>query len=201
LSTYLLAFVCSAGKIKHLGLSEVSSSTLRRAYAIHPISAVQVEYNPWTLDIEGPSGTNLLDTCKELGIAVVAYSPLGRGIMTGRYRSKEDFGPGDTRVNLERYQGENFQKNLVLVDKFNEIAKRKGCSSSQLVLAWLVAQWDKVIVIPGTKNIKYLEENFGARKVRITEEEEREVRELVSSVGISGSRDPFFGQFVDTAPL
>ncbi|KAH6854360.1 NADP-dependent oxidoreductase domain-containing protein [Chaetomium sp. MPI-CAGE-AT-0009] len=191
----------NAGKIKHLGLSEVSSSTLRRAHAIHPISAVQVEYNPWTLDIEGPSGTNLFDTCKELGIAVVAYSPLGRGILTGRYRSKEDFEPGDIRINMERFQGKNFQKNLVLVDKFNEIAKRKGCSSSQLVLAWLVAQWDKVIVIPGTKNIKYLEENFGAEKVRITEEEERELREVVSSAGISGSRDPFFGQFVDTAPL
>ena len=193
--------MCRAGKIKHLGLSEVSSSTLRRAHAVHPISAVQVEYNPWTLDIEGPSGTNLFDTCKELGIVVVAYSPLGRGIMTGRYRSAADFEDGDIRVDLERFQGENFQKNLVLVDKFNEVAKRKGCSSSQLVLAWLVAQWDKVIVIPGTKSIKYLEENFGAGKVRLTVEEERELRELVLSVGISGDRNPYFGQFVDTEPL
>ncbi|KAM0508598.1 hypothetical protein D7B24_003086 [Verticillium nonalfalfae] len=127
-----------AGKIKYLGLSEVSSETLRRAHAVHPIAAVQIEYNPWTLDIEGPSGTNLLDTCRELGVAVVAYSPWGRGILTGKYRSKNDFEPGDVRLYLERYQDENFRKNLVLVDKFEEVAKRKGCTSGQLVLAWLV---------------------------------------------------------------
>ncbi|PNH42658.1 hypothetical protein VD0004_g4691 [Verticillium dahliae] len=190
-----------AGKIKYLGLSEVSSVTLRRAHAVHPIAAVQIEYNPWTLDIEGPSGTNLLDTCKELGVAVVAYSPLGRGILTGKYRSKNDFEPGDVRHYLERYQDENFRKNLVLVDKFEQVAKRKGCTLGQLVLAWLVAQWDKVIVIPGTKKIKYLEENFDSGKVEITSEEERELRELVSSSGISGSRNPFFGQFVDTVSL
>lgn len=190
-----------AGKIKDLGLSEVSSATLRRAHAVHPIAAVQIEYNPWTLDIEGPSGTNLLDTFKELGVAVVAYSPLGRGILTGKYRSKNDFEPGDVRHYLERYQDENFRKNLVLVDKFEQVAKRKGCTLGQLVLAWLVAQWDKVIVIPGTKKIKYLEENFDSGKVEITSEEERELRELVSSSGISGSRNPFFGQFVDTVSL
>ncbi|KAG7141626.1 hypothetical protein HYQ45_001772 [Verticillium longisporum] len=190
-----------AGKIRYLGLSEVSSATLRRAHAVHPIAAVQIEYNPWTLDIEGPSGTNLLDTCKELGVAVVAYSPLGRGILTGKYRSKNDFEPGDVRHYLERYQDENLRKSLVLVDKFEQVAKRKGCTSGQLVLAWLVAQWDKVIVIPGTKKINYLEENFDAGKVEITPEEERELRELVSGSGISGSRNPFFGQFVDTVPL
>ncbi|KAI9152377.1 Aldo-keto reductase str7 [Paramyrothecium foliicola] len=194
-----------AGKVKCLGLSEVSSSTLRRAHALHPIAAVQVEYNPWTLDIEGPSGTNLLDTCKELNVAVVAYSPLGRGILTGKYRSKNDFEHGDLRGDLrhilERYQDENFQKNLALVDKFEEIAKRKGCTVGQLTLAWLIAQWEKVLVIPGTKKIQYLEENFMAQEVEITADEVLELRKLVSTIGVSGSRNPFFGQFVDTLPL
>ncbi|KAH6662654.1 NADP-dependent oxidoreductase domain-containing protein [Plectosphaerella plurivora] len=190
-----------AGKIKHLGLSEISSSTLRRAHAVHPISCVQVEYNPWTLDIEGPSGTHLLDTCKELGVSVVAYSPLGRGILTGRYRSKEDFEEGDVRVNMERYQGENFRKNLALVDKFKELADRKGCTSSQLVLAWLLAQWEKIIVIPGTKNVKYLEENFKAGEVQISVEEEKELRQLVKDAEVGGGRDPFFGNYDDTAEL
>ncbi|KAG5818665.1 hypothetical protein H9Q74_001107 [Fusarium xylarioides] len=123
------------GKVKYLGLSEISSNTLRRAHAIHPISAVQVEYNPWTLDIEGPSGTNLLKACEELDVAVFAYSPLGRGILTGRFRSVDDFEETDTRRNLTRFQGDNFKKNLKIVDQFNELAKNKGFTSSQLVLA------------------------------------------------------------------
>ncbi|KAH7363234.1 NADP-dependent oxidoreductase domain-containing protein [Plectosphaerella cucumerina] len=190
-----------AGKIKHLGLSEISSKTLRRAHTVCPISAVQIEYNPWDLDIEGPSGTHLLDTCKELGVTIFAYSPLGRGILTGRYRSKEDFEEGDFRVNMERYQGDNFKKNLVLVDKFKEVADRKGVTSSQLVLAWLLAQWEKIVVIPGTKSVKYLEENFGAAEVHISPEEEKELRELVKNADIGGGRDPFFGDYDDTAEL
>ncbi|EMR69480.1 putative aldo-keto reductase yakc protein [Eutypa lata UCREL1] len=189
------------GKIKYLGLSEVSSSTLRRAHAIHPIHAVQVEYNPWTLDIEGPSGTYLLDTCKELGVSVFAYSPLGRGIMTGRFRSAADFEADDSRKLLARFQGENFQKNLELVDKFSEVAKRKGCSPSQLVLAWLVAQSNNVFVIPGTKKIPYLEQNFSASEVVISKDEEKELRKLVSEAGVSGDRSAMFGNYVDTAPL
>lgn len=189
------------GKIKYLGLSEVSSSTLRRAHAVHPIHAVQVEYNPWTLDIEGASGTYLLDTTKELGVSVVAYSPLGRGIMTGRFRSVDDFEPDDGRRFLARFQGENFQKNLGLVDKFSEVAKRKGCTPSQLVLAWLIAQADNIFVIPGTKKVPYLEQNFGASGVVITGDEEKELRKLVSEAGVSGDRSPMFGAYVDTAPL
>lgn len=189
------------GKAKYLGLSEISSDTLRRAHAIHPISCVQVEYNPWTLDIEGPSGTHLLDTCKELGVAVVAYSPLGRGILTGKYRSASDFGADDARAGMKRFQGENFTKNLVLVDRFTELAKTKGCTPGQLVLAWLVAQWDNIFVIPGTKKIPYLDENFGASTVEITDEEQKELRKLVSDAGVSGDRDPSFGDYVDTAPL
>ncbi|KAJ9132554.1 alcohol dehydrogenase [Pleurostoma richardsiae] len=189
------------GKVKYLGLSEVSSSTLRRASAVHPIHAVQVEYNPWTLDIEGSSGTFLRDTCKELGVSIFAYSPLGRGIMTGRYRSSADFGPGDARAGMTRFQGDNFKKNLELVDRFAEVAARKGCTPSQVVLAWLLAQGDDVFVIPGTKNMKYLEENFGASVVEVTEEEERELRRLVSEAGVGGGRDPTFGAYVDTVPL
>jgi aryl-alcohol dehydrogenase-like predicted oxidoreductase len=145
--------------VKYLGLSEVYSATLRRAHAIHPISAVQVEYNPWTLDIEEDSGTHLLATAKELGVSVFAYSPLARGMLTARYRSAADFDANDVRRTLERFQGDNFQKNLVLVDKFNEVARRKGCTTGQLVLAWLTAQSDNVFVIPGTKKVPYLEEH------------------------------------------
>ncbi|KAI0533026.1 NADP-dependent oxidoreductase domain-containing protein [Xylaria digitata] len=189
------------GKIKYIGLSEVSSATLRRAHAIYPVHAVQFEYNPWTLDIEGPSGTHILDTCKELGISVFAYSPLGRGIMTGRFRSVADFEPGDARIMLPRYQGENFQKNIQLVDQFAEIAKRKGCTPGQLVLAWLLAQGENIFVIPGTKKITYLEENFAASEVVLTGEEELLLRKLVSEVGVSGDRGGMFGPFADTVPL
>ncbi|KAK6859408.1 hypothetical protein PG995_003044 [Apiospora arundinis] len=189
------------GKVKYLGLSEVSSATLRRAHAIHPITAVQLEYNPWTLDIEGESGTHLLATAKELGVSVFAYSPLGRGMLTGRYRSAEDFDPTDFRRTLERFQGDNFKKNLVLVDQFAEVARRKGCSPSQLVLAWLTAQSSNVFVIPGTKKTQYLEDNFGASKVTITSEEEKELRKLVEEAGVSGSRGSVLGSFVDTVSL
>ncbi|KAI8670141.1 hypothetical protein LRP88_01419 [Fusarium phalaenopsidis] len=189
------------GKVKYLGLSEVSSTTLRRAHAVHPISAVQVEYNPWTLDIEGPSGTYLLKTCEELDVSVFAYSPLGRGILTGRYRSVDDFEEGDFRRNLARFQGENFRKNLVIVDKFNELAKQKGYTSSQLALAWLLEQSPRVFVIPGTKKIKYLEENVGASRVTVSKGEEQELRRLVLEAGVEGGRDPTFGNYTDTAPL
>ncbi|KAG5755390.1 hypothetical protein H9Q69_004414 [Fusarium xylarioides] len=189
------------GKVKYLGLSEISSNTLRRAHAIHPISAVQVEYNPWTLDIEGPSGTNLLKACEELDVAVFAYSPLGRGILTGRFRSVDDFEETDTRRNLTRFQGDNFKKNLKIVDQFNELAKNKGFTSSQLVLAWILEQSPNMFVIPGTKNIKYLEENVGAAKVTLSKEENQELRKLAVEAGVVGGRDPFFGCFADTAPL
>ncbi|KAF4453959.1 alcohol dehydrogenase [Fusarium austroafricanum] len=189
------------GKVKYLGLSEISSATLRRAHAVHPISAVQIEYNPWTLDIEGPSGTNLLKTCEELGISVFAYSPLGRGILTGRFRSIDDFDENDTRRGLSRFQGDNFKKNLEIVDKFNYLAKAKGCASSQLVLAWILQQSPNMFVIPGTKKIKYLEENVGAAAVKLSKGEEQELRKLAVEAGVIGGRDVYFGGFVDTAPL
>ncbi|KAJ4257405.1 hypothetical protein NW762_008526 [Fusarium torreyae] len=189
------------GKVKYLGLSEVSSETLRRAHAVHPITAVQMEYNPWTLDIEGPSGTYLLKTCQELDVAIFAYSPLGRGILTGRFRSIDDFEKDDSRRDLSRFQGDNFKKNLVIVDKFEELAKSKGHTSSQLALAWLLEQSPNVFVIPGTKKIKYLEQNVRAAKVELTKEEEQQLRKLVQEAGVQGERDPYFGSFVDTARL
>ncbi|KKP04231.1 hypothetical protein THAR02_03687 [Trichoderma harzianum] len=189
------------GKVKYLGLSEVSSNTLRRAYAVAPISAVQVEYNPWTLDIEGSAGTYLLQACKELGVAVFAYSPLGRGLLTGRFRSIDDFDENDSRRRYERFQGDNFVRNLQLVDKFNGIAKAKGCTPAQLVLAWLLAQYEALFVIPGTKNIEYLEQNVGAADVALSRDEEKAIRSLVEEAGVHGGRNPFAGPFHDTVQL
>ncbi|KAF7552424.1 hypothetical protein G7046_g7418 [Stylonectria norvegica] len=190
------------GKVKYLGLSEISSKTLRRAYAIHPITAVQIEYNPWCLEPEGPESGHLIDTTKELGVAVFAYSPLGRGLMTGRYRSIDDFDADDARRHYERFQGNNFKKNLVVVDKFTELAERKGCTSSQLVLAWLLAQDEHVFVIPGTKKIKYLEQNFAASEVTLSKEEEQQLRKLVAEAGVEGSRGDAYGDYYsDTPPL
>ncbi|KAL4723900.1 hypothetical protein ACLX1H_009545 [Fusarium chlamydosporum] len=167
------------GKVKYLGLSEISSATIRRAHAVHPIAAVQVEYNPWSIEIEGAAGTHVLKTCQELDIAVFAYSPLGRGVLTGRIRSVDDLEEGDSRRQLSRFQGDKFKKNLAIVDKFNELAKTKGCTSSQMVLAWLLEQSPNIFVIPGTKKIKYLEENVGAAKVTLSKEEEQQLRRLV----------------------
>ncbi|KAL0930344.1 putative aldo/keto reductase [Colletotrichum truncatum] len=190
------------GKIKYLGISECSSAAVRRAHAIHPISAVQVEYNPWSLDIEGPPGTHLLQTCRELGITTFAYSPLGRGMMTGKYKSPDDFEKTDFRRQIPRFQGENFKKNVELVESFREIAeKRHGCTAGQLTLAWLLAQGDDIIPIPGTKKIPYLEENLGALKVKLSEEEQREIRALVNEADVQGHRGPLFGSYTDSAPL
>lgn len=193
----------SEGKIKHFGISECSSSSLRRAHAVHPISAVQVEYNPWDLAIENDEGTNLLATCRELGVATVAYSPLGRGILTGQVRSKEDFPPDDFRRVLERYNEENFPKNLEIVDKLAEIAKAKHATPGQLALAWLLKQGDDIIPIPGTKRIKYLEENIGAVRVQITDDEEKEIRRKVDEAGVRGARVPqgLLNVFADTPAL
>lgn len=125
----------SEGKIKYLGFSEISGESLRRAHAVHPITAVQVEYHPWAREIEGPKSKYLLRACRELGVATVAYSPLGRGILTGQYTSPSELEAGDYRKTLTQFQGDNLRKNLQLVDKFKEVAQRKGCSLSQLALA------------------------------------------------------------------
>ncbi|CAG9956689.1 unnamed protein product [Clonostachys rosea f. rosea IK726] len=189
------------GLVKYIGLSEVSSTTLRRAHAVFPISAVQVEYSPWTMDIEGPSGTYLLKTCEELEVSVFAFCPLGSGIMTGRYRSAADFGADDLRPSLPRYKEENLRKNLELVDKFGEIANNAGHKPSQMALAWLLAQSNNVFVIPGTKKIPYLEENWGAAYMELVAEENQQIRRLVTESSMSGERDKELGHYLDTVPL
>lgn len=195
--------IFSEGKIKYLGISECSSTSLRRAHAVHPISAVQIEYNPWDLDIESSSGTHLLATCRELGVATVAYSPLGRGILTGRIRSTADFDPTDFRRYLERWSEENFPKNLAVVDKFAEIGKRKGVTPGQLALAWLLKQGEDIIPIPGTTKIRNLEENLGAARVELSDEEEKEIRQKVDEAGVVGRREAegLLNIFADTQPL
>ncbi|TLD04477.1 uncharacterized protein PgNI_11924 [Pyricularia grisea] len=190
------------GKVKYLGLSECSSTSLRRAHKVHPIAAVQVEYNPWDLAIEGEEGTNILATCRELGVAVVAYSPFSRGLLTGALKSREDFSdPNDCRLFLPRYSEENFPKNLELVAEIEKIAKEKGCTSGQLVLAWLLAQGDEIIPIPGTKRINFLEENTAAAYVKLTAEEEKSIRNLVDKANIQGDRGAFVNSYCDTVEL
>ncbi|RGP78649.1 aldo keto reductase [Fusarium longipes] len=189
------------GKIKYIGISECSSQSLRRAYAVHPIHAVQVEYSPWTLDIEGAPGTHLLQTARELGVAIVAYSPLGRGIMTGKYTSIDDFDKDDFRRRMPRYQGDNFARNLTLVDTFKNIAAEKGIMPGQLALAWLLAQGDDIIPIPGTKKIKYLEENMAALNVNLSPEHLKKLRDLVDAADIKGNRGAGGIPFADTPRL
>ncbi|XXG97259.1 hypothetical protein Hte_003555 [Hypoxylon texense] len=194
------------GKIKYLGLSECSSDTLRRAHAVHPITAVQIEYSPWTLDIENEDGTNLLATCRELGVAVVPYSPLGKGFLTGSIQSRDDLATDDYRRSLPRYSEENFPKNLELVKKFETFAKEKGCTSSQLVLAWIMAQGPDFFPIPGTRSVDKLEQNLGALGITITPEENSQIRDIIGTLEIVGSRNLGFGtappaQLQDTVPL
>ncbi|KIW20934.1 hypothetical protein PV08_01513 [Exophiala spinifera] len=182
------------GKIKYIGLSEVTASTIRRAHAVHPITALQIEYSPWALDIETISGPgagppSILDTCKELGIAVVAYSPLGRGFLTGAIKSPADVA-GDWRKMLPRFQPENFDKNFELVRKIEEIARSKGVTPSQLVLAFLLAQWDGVHPLFGTKSVDRAEENLAALSVKLTDDEIRAVRKACDDCVITGSRYP-----------
>ena len=182
-----MAELAKEGKIKHLGLSECSSRTLRRADKVHPIAAVQVEYSLFSLDIEREE-IGLKKACDELGTAVVAYSPLGRGMLTGRYKSRSDFKEDDWRLNQPRFSEENFPKNLELVDKIIKLAEKKGCTSGQLALAWLLRQGDNVIPIPGTRQLKYLEENLGALKVELSAEEVQEIRETAEKAEVKGQR-------------
>ncbi|KAH7336331.1 NADP-dependent oxidoreductase domain-containing protein [Rhexocercosporidium sp. MPI-PUGE-AT-0058] len=176
------------GKIDYLGLSEVSAETLRRACKVHQISAIQVEYSAFSLDIESEQ-INLMKTCKELSVAIIAYSPLGRGMLTGRFKTVDDFEEGDVRMYLPRFSGENFAKNLKLVDELAGLAAKKGCSPGQLSLAWLLAQGD-IFPIPGTMKTKYLEENIAAFEVRLTEDEVTEMRKVVEATEVSGERYP-----------
>ncbi len=169
-----MAELVRAGKVRHLGLSEASPQTIRRAHKVHPIAALQTEYSLWTRDPEDA----LLGTTRELGIAFIAYSPLGRGFLTGQIKRFEDFAPDDYRRNSPRFQGENFQKNLELVRRVEDVAGEKKCTPSQLALAWLLAQGGDILPIPGTKRRKYLEENAGALQVKLTTEDLRRINEV-----------------------
>jgi aryl-alcohol dehydrogenase-like predicted oxidoreductase len=181
-----MAGLVREGKVRFLGLSEASAATLRRAHAVHPISALQTEYSLWTRDPEDA----VLPACRELGVGFVAYSPLGRGFLTGRFRTFEDLPEGDYRRNAPRFQGENFAKNLDLVMKVEEIAKEKGCTPAQLALAWLHAQGADVVPIPGTKTRARLEENAGALGVVLSFEDLARI-DAVAPKGIAaGPRYP-----------
>ena len=174
------------GKIRAIGLSEVSAATLRKAHAIHPITALQTEYSLWSRDPED----EILQTCKELGIAFVAYSPLGRGFLTGQIKKFEDLAADDYRRFSPRFQGENFEKNLQLVSKIEQLAKQKNCTTSQLALAWVMAQGDHIFPIPGTKHIKYLEENAGSLKVILSADELKEIDSIAEKGIAAGLRYP-----------
>jgi len=173
-----MAGLVQAGKVRHLGLSEASPATIRRAHAVHPIVALQTEYSLWSRDPEG----ELLDTCRELGMAFVAYSPLGRGFLTGRYRSIDDLAADDWRRNNPRFQGDNFQKNLNLVGKVEQLAKAKGRTPAQLALAWLLSRGEDIIPIPGSTRIERVTENVGATSVKLSADDIRSLDALAPTV-------------------
>ena len=179
-----MAELVRAGKVRFLGLSEASSPTIRRAAAEHPISVLQTEYSLWTRDPED----DVLLTCRDLGIGFVAYSPLGRGFLTGRFQSLDDLPADDYRRNSPRFQGENFQKNLDLVERVEELARRKKCTASQLALAWVLAQGDDIVPIFGTKRRIYLEENLKALDVELTESDLDEIESIAPKGVAAGAR-------------
>ena len=181
-----LAELVKEGKIRHIGLSEASVNTLRRAVKVHPIAALQTEYSLWTRDPE----QEILAACRELGIGFVAYSPLGRGFLTGQFKKFEDLAADDYRRFSPRFQGENFQKNLDLVRRVEEIAAERKCKPSQLALAWVLAQGSDIVPIPGTKRRKYLEENVGTLEVKLTKEDLRRIEEMFPADAAAGGRYP-----------
>jgi aryl-alcohol dehydrogenase-like predicted oxidoreductase len=181
-----MAELVRAGKVRYLGLSEAGSETIRRAHAIHPITALQSEYSLWTREPED----EILPTCRELGIGFVPYSPLGRGFLTGQIKSFEDLPEDDYRRTAPRFQGENFQRNLDVVHRVAEIAREKRCSPAQLALAWVLAQGEDIVPIPGTKRRKYLQENIGAADVRLTNEDLARINEVSPKGVAAGSRYP-----------
>src|SRR6266849_3291906 len=181
-----MARLVTQGKVRYLGLSEAAPLTIRRAQTVHPITALQSEYSLWTRDPE----EEILATCRELGIGFVAYSPLGRGFLTGQFKKFEDLAADDYRRSSPRFQGENFQKNLDLVKKVEEIAREKRCQPSQLALAWVLAQGDDIVPIPGTKRRKYLEENAAAVDLQLSPNDLRRLSEVFPSGAASGLRYP-----------
>lgn len=181
-----MAELVKEGKVRYLGLSEASSETIRRAHAVHPIAALQTEYSLWSRDPED----ELLATCRELGIGFVAYSPLGRGFLTGQFKSFDDLAADDYRRHSPRFQGENFDKNLELVGRIEEMAKEKRCAPAQLALAWVMAQDENIVPIPGTKRRKYLEENVAALEVTLSEDDLRRIDEVAPKGVAAGTRYP-----------
>ena len=181
-----MADLVKAGKVRFLGLSEAGAATIRRAYAVHPISALQSEYSLWSRDIED----EIIPTLRELGIGLVPYSPLGRGFLTGQITRFEDLDADDYRRHSPRFQGENFDKNLHLVEKVKDLAAQKGVTAGQLALAWVMAQGEDIVPIPGTKHRKYLEENVAAVQIQLTEQELAEIEEIMPKGVASGSRYP-----------
>src|ERR1051325_1401013 len=184
-----MAGLVKAGKGRFLGLSAAAPQTIRKAHATHPISALQTEYSLWTRDPE----EEILTTCRELGIGFVAYSPLGRGFLSGRFKKPEDLATDDYRRNNPRFQGENFQRNLALADAVQTMAREKKCTASQLALAWVLAQGEDIVPIPGTKRRRYVEENARATEVRLTPEELRRIDRAIPRNSASGLRYPEAG--------
>ena len=181
-----MAALVREGKVRSLGLSEASSATIRRAHVVHPITALQTEYSLWSRDVED----EILPTCRELGIGFVPYSPLGRGFLTGQIKQFSDLAEDDYRRFSPRFQGENFDRNLALVERIKEMAGQKGCTPAELALAWLLAQGDDIAPIPGTKRRKYLEENVRALSVRLDEADLKKIDELAPKGAAVGERYP-----------
>ncbi len=179
-----MAELVKAGKVRAIGLSEVSPATLKKAHAIHPIAALQTEYSLWSRDPED----ELIALCEELNIAFVAYSPLGRGFLTGEFRSIEDLAADDWRRNAPRFMGDNFQKNLELANRVREMAERKHCSPAQLCLAWVLHKGRHIFPIPGTKRVKYLEDNSGAASLSLSEAEIKEIDAIFPKEAVAGTR-------------
>jgi aryl-alcohol dehydrogenase-like predicted oxidoreductase len=181
-----MAELVEAGKVRYLGLSEAAPETIRRAHAVHPISALQTEYSLWTRDVE----RKILPTVRELGIGFVAYSPLGRGFLSGRWSTPDEIPEGDFRRYNPRFQGENFTRNMAIVDRVRELADAKGATPAQLALAWVMARGDDVVPIPGTKRVRYLEENVAATDVELTEDDLLQLDEAAPPGAAAGERYP-----------
>ncbi|MFA3783996.1 aldo/keto reductase [Melioribacteraceae bacterium 4301-Me] len=181
-----MAELVKEGKVRYLGLSEASPNTIRRANKVHKITALQTEYSLWTRDPEG----EILDTCEELQIGFVAYSPLGRGFLTGKIKSVDDLFEGDYRRNHPRFQEENLKHNLMLIQKLEEIAEEKNCTLAQLAIAWVIAQKNYIVPIVGTKKVKYLEENLKALDVKLTKEDLEKIDLIMPKGAVKGPRYP-----------
>jgi len=184
-----MAELVKAGKVRYLGLSEAAPATIRRAHAVHPISALQTEYSLWSRDPED----EILPTVRELGIGFVAYSPLGRGFLTGRFQRIEDLPEGDWRRDNPRFQGENFARNLHLVERIEQLAERRGAKPAQVALAWVMAQGRDIVPIPGTRHVRYLEDNVAAAALRLTPDELREIEAIAPKGAAAGARYPEAG--------